>query len=76
MFLSLKIENRIKREIVEGYNKEDTLNRIKKEYGAIKGIDLLYGCCYATVCREMGINLKKGETLKSKKVRLIPKKGR
>jgi hypothetical protein len=72
MFISLKIENKIKKEIVEGYRKEDIINRIRKEYGMIRGIKLFYDCCYATVCREMGINLKKGETLKPKKVRLIP----
>jgi len=72
MFLSLKIENKIKKGIVEGYSKEDIINQIKKEYGMIRGIELLYSCCYATICQEMGINLKKGETLKSKKVRLIP----
>lgn len=72
MFISLKIENKIKKEIVEGYSKGDIINRIRKEYGMIRGIELLYDCCYATICREMGINLKKGETLKPKKVRLIP----
>ncbi len=72
MFLSLKIENKIKKGIVEGYSKGDIINRIRKEYGMIRGIELLYGCCYSTVCREMGINLKKGGILKPKKIRLIP----
>ena len=74
MFLSLKLENKIKKEIVEGYSKEDTINRIKKEHGTIRGIELFYDCCYATICREMGINRKKGKELRVKKVRLIPKK--
>lgn len=74
MFISLKIENKIKKEIVEGYSKEDIINRIKKEHGMIRGIKLFYDCCYATVCREMKINRKKGKELKVKKVRLIPKK--
>ena len=73
MFLSLKLENKIKKEIVEGYSKEDTISRVKKECG-IRGIELFYDCCYATVCREMGINRKKGKELKVKKFKLIPKK--
>ncbi|MDY0373517.1 MAG: hypothetical protein WDA59_00490 [Methanofastidiosum sp.] len=71
---NLQIENKIKKEIVEGYAKEDILNRIQKEYGLVNGIEFLYNCCYATICREMGINLKKGENLRPKKVKIIPKK--
>jgi len=72
MFLSLKLENKIKKEIVEGYSKGDTISRVKKEFG-IRGIELFYDCCYATVCREMGINRKKGKELKATKIKLKPK---
>jgi len=73
MFMSRKIEQEIKRDIIEGYNKEDILEEVEKKHGQLQGISFFYDCCYNTVCKELGINRKKGEELKPKKRRLIPK---
>ncbi len=76
MFMSLKLESKIKKEIVEGYSRGDILQRIRKNFGAIKGIEFFYDICYNTVCKEQGINRKRGEELRPTKVRLIPRKER
>jgi hypothetical protein len=74
MFMSLKLENQIKKGIVEGYCKGDILQKVRKEYGQISGIEFWYDICYNTVCKEQGINRKRGEELRPTKVRLIPRK--
>jgi hypothetical protein len=72
--MSLKLESKIKKEIVEGYNRGDILQRVRKEFGLIRGIEFWYDICYNTICSEMGINRKRGEELKPTKVKLIPRR--
>jgi len=74
MFLPRKIGEEIKKSIIEGYNKEDILDEVEKKHGQLRGISFFYDCCYNTVCQELGINRKKGEELKPKKRRLMPKR--
>ena len=74
MFLPRKIGEEIKKEIVEGFTKEDTIEAIIKKHGNLQGLSFFYDCCYNTVCQELGINRKKGEEIKPKKVRLMPKR--
>lgn len=74
MFMSLKLESKIKKEIVEGYSRGDILQRIRKEFGLIKGIEFFYDICYNTICKEQGINRKHGQELKPTKVKLFPRK--
>lgn len=67
--------------MIETMNKLKTLIRernltkdeILHKFPNTKNINLLYDMCYNSVCEELGINLKKGETIK-RKVRLIPKR--
>jgi hypothetical protein len=71
MFMSLKLENQIKKGIVEGYSKVDILQKVRKEYGQITNIEFWYDLCYNTVCKELGIDRKHGKELKPTKVKLI-----
>ena len=73
MFLSKKIEEEIKKQIVEGYCKEDIIQEITRKHGPLQGLSFFYDCCYNTICKEMGINRKKGEELKPTKVRICMK---
>ena len=76
MFLSKKIEQEIKKQIVEGYCKEDIIEEITMKHGPLQGLSFFYDCCYNTICKEMGINRKKGEELKPTKVRISMKERR
>ena len=76
MFVSRKVEEEIKMAIIEGYNKEDILEEVKKKHGQLQGINLFYDCCYNTICKQLGINRKRGEELKPKKVKIRFKKGK
>jgi len=67
MFIAKKVEQEIKKLIVEGYWKEDILEEITKKHGQLGGLPFFYDCCYNTVCSELGINRKKGEELKPTK---------
>ncbi len=69
MFLSRKVEEQIKKLIVEGYHKEDILADVAEEHGQLQGISFFYDCCYNTICRELNINRKRGEELKPTKAR-------
>jgi len=74
MFLSRKVEEQIKKLIVEGYGKEDIIEKITRDYGPLQGLSFFYDCCYNTICREMGINRKKGEELKPTKTMIYLKR--
>jgi hypothetical protein len=50
------------------------MNRIAKEYGNVGSLSFWYDICYNSVCNELGINRKKGEELKPKKVKLRMKR--
>ena len=63
------IEDRIKKLIIEGHTKEAVEGMITREYGRVQGLAIWYDCCYNTICRELGINRKKGEELKIKRSR-------
>ena len=76
MFLSKRIEEEIKKQIVEGYCKEDIIEEITRKHGPLQGLSFFYDCCYNTICKEMGINRKKGEELKSTKERISMKERR
>jgi len=67
MFLSRKIEGEIKKLIIEGFGKEDIIEKVTRDNGPIRGLSFFYDCCYNTICKEMGINRKKGEELKPTK---------
>ena len=67
--LTGEIEDKIKNLIMEGHTKEVIEGKITREYGKIQGLAIWYDCCYNTICREQGINRKKGEELKIKKSR-------
>jgi hypothetical protein len=45
-------------------------DKIYKKYGNVDNYGFWFQCCYNSVCEEMGLNLKRGETLKPKKVNL------
>ena len=70
------IEDKIKSLIMEGHTKEVIEGKITREYGRIQGLAIWYDCCYNTICREQGINRKKGEELKIKKSRPNVKQGK
>jgi hypothetical protein len=70
------IEDRIKNLIMEGHTKEVIEGKITREYGKVQGLAIWYDCCYNTICREQGINRKKGEELKIKKSRPNVKQGK
>ena len=70
MFIAKRVEQKIKKLIVDGFCKEDILEEITKKHGPLGGLPFFYDCCYNTICKELGINRKKGEELKPKKVRL------
>ena len=74
--LSGVIEDKIKNLIMEGYTKEETEEKIAREYGRIQGLTIWYDCYYNTICREQGINRKKGEELKIKRARTKRKIGK
>ena len=63
------IEDKIKSLIMEGHTKEAIEQKITREYGRVQGLAIWYDCCYNTICREQGINRKKGEELKIKRSR-------
>lgn len=67
--LSGAIEEKIKNLIMEGYTKEEAEEEITKKNGKIPGLAIWYDCCYNTICKELGINQKKGEKLKIKRAR-------
>ena len=70
------IEDKIKSLIMEGHTKEVIEGKITREYGKIQGLAIWYDCCYNTICREQGINRKKGEELKIKGARAKRKIGK
>lgn len=74
MFLSRKIEGEIKKLIIEGFGKEDIIEKVTRDNGPIRGLSFFYDCCYNTICREMGINRKKGEELKPTKTMIYLKR--
>ena len=74
--LSGAIENKIKSLIMEGFTKEETEEKMTREHGRIQGLAIWYDCCYNTICREQGINRKKGEELKIKRGRSKRKIGK
>lgn len=74
--LSGAVEDKIKSLIMEGFTKEETEEKITKEHGRIQGLAIWYDCCYNTICREQGINRKKGEELKIKRARSRRKIGK
>jgi len=76
MFLSRKVEEEIKKQIVEGFGKEDIIKEITIKHGPLQGLSFFYDCCYNSVCKEMGINRKKGEELKPTKERISMKERR
>lgn len=67
--LTGEIEDKIKMLIIKGHTKETIEQKITREYGKVQGLAIWYDCCYNTICRELGINRKKGEELKIKKSR-------
>ena len=67
MLLPRKVETLIKKMIVERYSKEEILKEIRTKYGDYRGLGFFYDCCYNTICKELGINRKKGEELKPSK---------
>lgn len=70
------IEDKIKSLIMEGHTKEVIEGKITREYGKVQGLAIWYDCCYNTICREQGINRKKGEELKIKGARTKRKIGK
>lgn len=74
--LSGIIEEKIKNLIMEGYTREETEEKITREHGKIQGLAIWYDCCYNTICKELGINRKKGEELKIKRARTKRKIGK
>ena len=62
--------------IMEGFTKEEIEGRITREYGRIPSLSIWYDCCYNTICKEQGINRKKGEELKIKRSRPNVKQGK
>ena len=70
------IEDKIKNLIMEGYTREETEEKIAREHGKIQGLTIWYDCCYNTICKEQGINRKKGEELKVKRARANRKIGK
>ena len=64
--LTGEIEDKIKNLIMGGHTKEVIEGKITREYGKVQGLAIWYDCCYNTICREQGINRKKGEELKIK----------
>lgn len=70
------IEDKIKSLIMEGHTKEVIEGKITREYGKVQGLAIWYDCCYNTICREQGINRKKGEELKIKGSRPNVKQGK
>ena len=76
MFLSKKIEQEIKKQIVEGYCKEDIIEEITRKHGPLQGLSFFYDCCYNTICKQLGVNRKRGEELKPTKIRLQVRKGK
>jgi len=76
MFIAKKVEQEVKKLIVEGYCKEDILGEITRKHGPLAGLPFFYDCCYNSICKQLGINRKRGEELKPTKVRLKFKKGK
>ena len=74
--LDLEIESKIKRMILKRTSKEDIIKEITREYGKIQELKVWYDCCYNTVCKELGINRKKGEELKPKRSKPKRKQGK
>ena len=74
--LSGAIEDKIENLIMEGYTKEETEEKISREHGKIQGLAIWYDCYYNTICKELGINRKKGEELKIKRARINRKIGK
>jgi hypothetical protein len=70
IMLARQISEEIKYLIKERYPEHDVREKIHKKYGDIDQFGFWYQCCYNSVCVEMGIDLKHGEKLKPKKVRL------
>lgn len=68
MFLSRKVEEEIKKQIVEGFGKEDIIKEITIKHGPLQGLPFFYDCCYNTICKQLGINRKRGEELKPTKI--------
>ena len=68
--LAKQISEEMKDLIREGYPAIEVQDKIYKKYGNVDNYGFWYQCCYNSVCEEMGINLKAGERLKPKKVRL------
>ena len=68
--LARQISEEMKDLIREGYSEEDIRSKIREKYGRVDNYGFWFQCCYNSVCEEMGINLKAGERLKPKKVRL------
>ena len=68
--LARQISEEMKYLIKERYPEEDVKERIFRKYGNVDQFGFWYQVCYNSVCAEMGINLKAGETLKPKKVKL------
>ena len=76
MLLQKKVENELKSLIVQGFAKEDIIEKMNKKYGQIQELLIWHDCCYNTICKELGINRKKGEEIKVKRARANRKVGK
>lgn len=74
--LARRIGEEIKELIMEGNTKEEVTKEITRKHGGIGGILLWYDICYNSLCKEQGINRKKGEELKIKRSKPKEKRGK